>query len=62
MGFRANGRHRGKQLKCQSCEGSMSTLWKFPYRDFDHSLFNFVVTLVYTYSINQRSASLRAIL
>lgn len=42
MGFRMNDRHRGNQMKCQSCEGNMSLLGKFPYRDFDHSLFNFV--------------------
>lgn len=32
-------------MKCQSCEGNMSLLEKFPFRDFDHSIFNFVGTL-----------------
>lgn len=29
-------------MKYLSCEDGMSTLRKFPFRDFDHSIFNFV--------------------
>jgi SAM-dependent methyltransferase len=32
-------------LKCPACEGNMNALGKFPFRDFDHSIFNFIGTL-----------------
>lgn len=32
-------------MRCQSCGGSLSGLGKFPYRDFDRSIFNFVAEL-----------------